>query len=86
MAALDDLKSLEPRLDAIIAAIPNDTATAVSSATATLNAQIASLQAAATQSETELATEVANITPKVAALETAVGITPPAPAAPASAS
>jgi hypothetical protein len=80
MAAIDDLKALEPRLDAVIAALNTDTATAVANAVAPLNEQIASLQSAATNSEAALATEVANITPKVVALETGVGITftPPA--------
>lgn len=83
MPALDDLKALEPRLDAVIAAIGNDTATAVANATAPLNQQITELQAAAATAESNLAAEVATMGGKVASLETAVGITPPAPAQPA---
>lgn len=82
MPALDDLKALEPRLDAVIAALSTDTATAVAAAVAPLNEQIATLQADATTSEAALATEVGNITPKVVALETGVGITFTPPAAP----
>lgn len=81
MSALDDLKALGPRLDAVLAAVSTDTATAVAAAVAPLNDQIASLTAAAAQSETDLSGEVGVMTPKVAALETAVGIPAPAPAA-----
>ena len=78
MAALDDLKALGPRLDAVAAAIGTDTATAVANATAAANQQISTLEATATQAETDLANEVTDLTAKVATLETAVGITPPA--------
>lgn len=83
MSALEDLKSLEPRMDAIITAIGNDTATAVANAVAPLNQQISDMQAKAATDESDLAAEVGNMTTKVAALETAVGISAPAPAAPA---
>lgn len=81
MPALEDLKALEPRMDAVIAAIPNDTATAVAAAVAAKDEQIDALQTAASEAESALAAEVANITPKVVAMETGVGITftPPAP-------
>lgn len=81
MAALDRLKALEPRLDAVIAAQNTDTATAVAAAVAPLNEQITQLQAAAAQSETDLGNEVDSVlTLKVVALETGAGITfaPPA--------
>lgn len=79
--ALDKLKALEPRLDAIAGAIGTDTATAVAAATAPLNQQIAGLQAAATQTEADASAEADIITGKVAAIEPLVGIAPPAPPA-----
>lgn len=81
MSALDDLKVLDTRLQAVAAATPNDTATAVANAVAPLNEQITALNAAAATAESDLAAEVTALTPTVVALETAVGITftPPAP-------
>lgn len=83
MAALDTLKALEPRLDAIAAAIGTDTATAVANAVAPLNAQIATLQSAATQTESDTQAEADTLTAKVAVIEPLVGITPPVTDTPA---
>jgi hypothetical protein len=84
MSALDDLKALGPRLDAILAALPADVATAVAAqkaadAAAVTAAQdaLTAAQAAATQAESDLAAEVATLTTKIAALETAAGVQPP---------
>lgn len=88
MSALDDLKALGPRLDAILAALPADVAAAVAAqkaadADAVTAAQdaLTAAQAAATQAESDLAAEVTVLTAKIAALETAAGVQPPAPPA-----
>lgn len=81
MAALDLLKALEPRLDAIATAAGTDIATAVANAVAPLNQQISDLQAAADQTESDTTAEAGVLGGKVATIETALGITPPAPPA-----
>lgn len=81
MSALDDLKGLGTRLSAVLAAQSTDTATAVANAVGPLNEQISSLTAAAAQSESDLAAEVASLTPTVVGLETGVGVTFTPPAA-----
>ncbi len=77
MTAIDKLKALEPRLDAIAAAIGTDTATAVANATAPLNAQITDLQAQVAQTETDVSAEADTLAAKVSTLEPLVGISPP---------
>lgn len=74
MAAIDDLKALDTRLQAVAAAIGQDTATAVAAAVAPLNTQISTLQGELTANESNLAAEVSALTPTVVALETAVGL------------
>ena len=87
MSALDDLKALGVRIDAVTAALPADIATAVqaqkdadAAAVKTAQDALAAAEAAATQAESDLAAEVTDLTAKVTALETAAGIpsTPPA--------
>lgn len=82
MAALDNLKALGARIDAVTALLPTDIAAAVKAqadadAAAITAAQdaLATAQAAAVQAETDLATEVSDLTTKVAALEKAAGVT-----------
>ena len=84
MAALDDLKALAPRLDAAIAALPADVATAVAAQKAADDAAVTDAQSAlaaaqndATQAEVALQATVGDLTTKVAALETAAGVQPP---------
>ncbi len=79
MAALDQLKTYRPRLDAIAAAVGTDVATAVANATAAKDQQIADLTNAAASTEAETQTVADDIGAGIAAAETAVGIAPPAP-------
>lgn len=81
MAAIDELKALEPRLDAIAAAIGTDTATAVAAAVAPLNEQITTLTAAAAQTEADTSAEAGVLSTKIGVIETNVGITAPTPPA-----
>lgn len=81
MAALDVLKALAPRIDTVTAGLGTDVSTAVANAVAPLNAEIATLQAAATQTESDTQAVADTLTTSVGALETAAGVT--APAAPA---
>ncbi len=81
MAALDDLKALGPRIDAVTAALPADVANAVAAQKATDDAAVSAAQSAlttaqndATTAESNLAAEVTDLTGRVTALETAAGV------------
>ncbi len=89
MAALDDLKALGPRLDAVIAALPADVANAVAAQKAADDAAVtdaqnalATAQSDAATAESNLASTVTDLTAKVASLEAAAGVQPPAPPPP----
>lgn len=87
MAALDQLKALGPRIDAVTAIIgATDVAGAVAQATAPLTAQIKQLQQDADAKETAAQAVATSLTTSVGALEAAangVAQQQPAPATPA---
>lgn len=89
MSALDDLKLLGARIDAVTASLPGDVATAVAAqksaddaANAATVQALADANAAATQQETQLQAVVTDLTAKIVALETAAGIPAATPVSP----
>lgn len=80
MSALDDLKTLGPRIDAVTASLDTDIAAKVAAATDPLNAEIANLTGAAMAQESDTQAVAIDLMDKVSALETAAGVSAPAPA------
>lgn len=74
MAAIDELKALSPRLDAIKATVAN--------VTGPLQQQVVDLQAAAAAQESQTEAVASDLTGKVSDIEAALGINQPAAAEP----